>query len=59
MYGSILYTDESGSRLSSVSPASSVMKWTENGVTITIPPSITSQFNTGLVYNYYITGGIE
>lgn len=60
LYGGILYTDSSGgNRLGTVQSSSSVITWTEDGVTFTMPPKLASCFRTGRLYNYYITGGIE
>lgn len=60
MFGSIMYTDSSGgNRLGTISPTSSIISWNDSGVTVCVPSSLTAKFKKGLVYNYYITGGIE
>ena len=60
-YGSVIYTDESsGNRLGNIKPTStSIIQWTDDGVTVNAPSSISAKFKMGLVYNYYITGGAE
>ena len=56
-YGILTYTDSSaGSRLSIVSPTSTLVKWSESGVAVEPPSSNTAKFKAGFVYNYYITG---
>lgn len=57
LYGSMLYTDESGNRLGNVSPTTSVIQWDENGVSLFIPSSLETYLKKGTIYNYYITGG--
>lgn len=60
LYGSLLYSSASGgSQLGSVKPTSSMVQWNADGINFTISSTLTSTFKTGLIYTYYITGGIE
>ena len=60
LYSGLLYTNSSGgTQLASIKPTSSMTNWSEDGINFTFSSSIASVFKAGLVYNYYITGGVE
>lgn len=59
MNGTLFYTSSTGSNsLGTIKPTSSIVTWGEDGVNLKLP-SVAMYFKKGLIYNYYVTGGIE
>ena len=56
--GFIVYANSTGgSSIATLKSTSSITDWDENGINITLPSSLAVYFKTGLVYNYFVTGG--
>lgn len=56
--GAVMYS-QNGSNMTfaKITPQSTMLKWDENGVNMTIPASSETTFKKGYTYNYVVIGG--